>query len=35
MPFLNLDLLKNVNAHLAAFLENVFEFKTNNTSDFV
>ena len=28
-------LVEELNAHLGAFLENVFEFKTNNTSDFV
>ena len=28
-------LVGELNAHLGAFLENVFEFKTNNTSDFV
>ena len=30
----NFGLEKQVDAHLSAFLENVFEFKTNNNSDF-
>ena len=30
----NFGLEADVDAHLSAFLENVFEFKTNNNSDF-
>ena len=31
----NFDLVEKIDAHLCAFLDNIFEFKTNNNADFV